>query len=191
MKIRHHQFSISLTFAGLAMLSAAGCTNSTVGVPEAPPRTIGMTIDDSVIKARVKSALFADPDINAFDIKVDVRKGAVQLSGYVANQSEVDRAVSLARNTEGVRDVENNVTLEVGAASIGNKVDDGITTAAVKSALLADSGIHGLQIGVATHKGVVQLSGFVDNREQANRAVAIARGTDGVRDVSNEMDLKK
>jgi hyperosmotically inducible protein len=192
MKIRHEPVICCLTIVVAAsVLGIAGCGDTRGLQGAATTRTIGTAIDDNVIKAEVKSALFADPDVKAFDLKVDARRGEVQLSGFVDNQAEIDRAISLARNVEGVTSIDNKVTLKTGMASIGNKVDDSITTATVKSALLADSSVHGLQIGVATRKGVVQLSGFVDNRTQAERAVAIARGTDGVVDVSNEMTLTK
>jgi hyperosmotically inducible protein len=157
----------------------------------AAPRTVGTAIDDNVIEARVKSALFADPDVKAFEIKVDARKGEVQLSGFVDNEGQIDRAVALAKGVEGVNGVDNKISIKEGTASIGNKVDDGITTASVKSALIADSGIHGAEIGVATRKGIVQLSGYVDNEAQADRAIAIARSTEGVQSVNNEMSVKK
>jgi hyperosmotically inducible protein len=169
----------------------AGCYDTGQVQASAATRTVGTAIDDSVIEARVKSALFADPDVKAFDIKVDARKGEVQLSGFVDNEAQIDRSLALAKGVEGVKGVDNKVALKEGTASIGNKVDDSITTASVKSALIADSGIHGSQIGVDTRKGVVQLSGFVDSEAQADRAVAIARGAEGVQSVNNEMSIKK
>jgi hyperosmotically inducible protein len=172
-------------------LGIAGCYDTEQLQASAAPRTVGNAIDDSVIEARVKSALFADPDVKAFDIKVDARKGEVQLSGFVDNEAQAGRAQAIAKGVEGVNGVDNKIALKEGTASIGNKVDDSITTASVKSALIADSGVHGSQIGVATRKGVVQLSGFVDNESQADRAVAIARGTEGVQGVNNEMSIKK
>jgi hyperosmotically inducible periplasmic protein len=83
------------------------------------------------------------------------------------------------------------VSLKNGKASVGNRIDDGIVTASVKSALIADDEIKGLEIGVATYRGVVQLSGFVDSLDQANHAVLIVSATDGVQGVNNEMTVKK
>jgi hyperosmotically inducible protein len=192
MKFRHRTLSVCLTCTCAALsLGIAGCYDTQQVQASSTTRSVGTAIDDNVIEARVKSALFADPDVKAFDIKVTARKGEVQLSGFVDNEAQVDRALALAKGVEGVTGVDNKVTLKEGTASIGNKVDDSITTASVKSALIADSGIHGSQIGVATRKGVVQLSGFVDSESQADRAIAIARGTEGVQGVNNEMSVKK
>jgi osmotically-inducible protein OsmY len=48
--------------------------------------------------------------------------------------------------------------------SAGEQVDDTVTTAAVKSALIADPVTKAHQIDVETFKGTVQLNGFVDTR---------------------------
>lgn len=153
--------------------------------------TVGTVIDDSVVTARVKSALLADPEIKSFEIKVETRKGQVQLSGFVDTQARIDKAIELTRKVEGVTGVENGMTLKEGKATVGNTVDDGIVTAKVKSALLADPDVKSFDIAVVTRKGVVQLSGFVDNQAQINRAIDIARGVEGAQSINNEMSIKK
>jgi osmotically-inducible protein OsmY len=74
--------------------------------------------------------------------------------------------------------------------STGEYIDDATVTAKVKSALLADSVIKSMDVSVETFRGVVQLSGFVDNSVQQARAAEIARGVNGVRDVVNNLQLK-
>jgi hyperosmotically inducible protein len=92
---------------------------------------------------------------------------------------------------EGVKAVSNKMSLKEGAMTVGNKVDDGIITAKVKSALLSDPDIKSLDIAVVTRNGEVQLSGFVDNQTRINHAIEIARAVDGVKSVTNEMSVKK
>lgn len=182
--------------AGAAVPAAPAGTPAAATAPVAstgPPvgTTVGTEIDDSVVTARVKSALLADPAVRGLEIKVETRKGLVLLSGFVDSQARIENAIALTRKVEGVRDVENGMTLKEGKATVGNKVDDGIVTAKVKSALLADPGIKSFDIAVATRKGEVQLSGFVDNQGQIDRAIEIARGIEGVQNVNNEMSIKK
>ena len=74
---------------------------------------------------------------------------------------------------------------------MGNKLDDGIVTAKVKSALLSDPGVKSVDIAVVTRKGEVQLSGFVDNQAQIDRAIDVTRAVEGVQVVANEMSIKK
>jgi len=153
--------------------------------------TVGTEIDDSIITGRVRSALLGDPDVKSFDIKVETRKGQVQLSGFVGSQVRVDNAIALTRSVEGVKGVENGMSVMQGKASVGNTFDDGVITAKVKSALLSDPGVNSFDIAIVTRKGQVQLSGYVDNQTQINRAIEVARGVEGVQSIGNEMSVKK
>jgi hyperosmotically inducible periplasmic protein len=69
-------------------------------------------------------------------------------------------------------------------------MDDSLVTAKVKAALLTDMLLKGLTVSVETHKGVVLLSGFVDDRAQAKRAAEIAAGIEGVNAVRNSLVVK-
>jgi osmotically-inducible protein OsmY len=80
---------------------------------------------------------------------------------------------------------------ERAGASAGRAIDDGLITARVKAALVADPVTKARQINVETYQGVVQLSGFVDSKEARRRAVEIARDIDGVRRVKNSMELRR
>ncbi len=206
MKVRSNAFVQGLALAGAVSILMTGCGNreevasapaastttptASTGTPPAGT-TIGTEIDDSVVTARVKSALLADRDAKGFEIKVETRKGQVQLSGFVDTQAHIDNAIALTGKVEGVKGVENGMSLKDGKATVGNTVDDSIVTAKVKSALLADPDIKSFDIAIATRKGEVQLSGYVDNQAQINRAIDIARGVEGVQKVNNEMSIKK
>jgi hyperosmotically inducible protein len=152
---------------------------------------VGTEIDDTVVTARVNSALLSDHDGKSLEVKVETRKGQVLLSGFVDTQARIDNAIVLARKVEGVMGVENGMRLKDGKATLGNTVDDGIVTAKVKSALLADASVKSFDVAVVTRKGEVQLSGYVDNQAQINRAIDVARGVEGVQSINNEMSIKK
>ena len=68
-------------------------------------------MSDAEITASVKTRLAADPDVAAIDIDVDTIEGVVTLSGKVKTAAERDEAVKLARGTEHVRRVVNNLTV--------------------------------------------------------------------------------
>jgi hyperosmotically inducible protein len=74
--------------------------------------------------------------------------------------------------------------------STGQVIDDGALTTKVKSALVADPGVKGTQVQVEVYRGVVQLSGFVDRPADAQRAVAVARNVEGVKEVRNNLIVK-
>ena len=74
--------------------------------------------------------------------------------------------------------------------SPGEYIDDSTITTKVKAALLADPDISSYAINVETFKGVVQLSGFVNNKEQARKAVENARSVQGVKSVKDNLVVK-
>jgi len=150
-----------------------------------------MEIDDSVLTASVKSALLADPDVKSVDFKVETRKGEVLLSGFVDSQAQIDRANAVAKGVSGVKNVLNNATIKESTITVGNTVDDSVVTSRVKTALLGDESTKSRDIAIVTRKGEVQLSGFVDNQQQIDRAIEITRGIEGVSGVNNEMSIKK
>lgn len=182
----------STALVGVMATLGTGCNkpSDSTGAPP-PSTTVGTEIDDSVVTAKVKSALIEDADIKSFDLKVETRKGEVMLSGFVDSPSQMERAVAIARAIVGVKNIDNKMSLKGTATSVGNKVDDGIITTKVKAALLADSSVKSLDIAVVTRKGEVQLSGFVDNQSQIDQAIEVVRRIEGVSSVNNQMSIKK
>lgn len=192
MRINRKKVVLYAALAGVFAAAITGCG----GRQEEPPKpvastTVGIEIDDTVITAKVKSALLADPDIKSLDLQVETRKGMVQLSGFVNSQAQIDRAITATRAVPGVTSVENKLSVKEGKATVGSAIDDGVITATVKSALLADPNIKSLDIAVITRKGEVQLSGFVNSQSQIDQATAIARKVDGVTKVDSEMSIKQ
>jgi hyperosmotically inducible protein len=184
--------AMASALAGILVVSLAACDKSAESSGATPQAiSVGNVIDDAVVTARIKSALMADPKINSYDFKVETRKGEVLLSGFVDNQTQLDLAIATVRAVEGVTGIQNNVALKGVNATVGNKVDDGITTGKVKAALLADPSIHSLDIHVVTRIDEVQLSGFVNTQQQMDRAMQVTAATEGVKRVSNEMKIKK
>lgn len=88
------------------------------------------------------------------------------------------------------------VTALVGCAagsksqSTGQYFDDSVITSKVKTLLLKDEKLKGFQIKVETFNGVVQLSGFVDNKQTIEKAGQIAKNVAGVQAVKNNLILK-
>lgn len=74
--------------------------------------------------------------------------------------------------------------------STGEYLDDSVLTTKVKTSILGDSKLKLLQINVETYKGVVQLSGFVDTKSAADKAVELARTVNGVKSVNNSLIVK-
>jgi osmotically-inducible protein OsmY len=69
-------------------------------------RSVGEVIDDSLITAKIKASLAADPQVSALAIDVDTANGVVSLMGVVSGEQARQRAIQLAQGTEGVKRVE-------------------------------------------------------------------------------------
>jgi hyperosmotically inducible periplasmic protein len=193
MPSRLPSLALSLTFAAGAILLVSGCDRA----PEPPApvaaaaTTVGTEIDDTVVTTKVRAALLGDPDTKSFDIKVETRKGVVQLSGFVDNPTQAGQAKRIASAIEGVKSIDDAMTVKEGKTSIGNVVDDGMVTTNVKSALLADPDTKSFEVAVATHKGEVQLSGFLASQAQIDHVVGVTKNVAGVTSVINELAVKK
>ena len=69
----------------------------------------GEVIDDSVITTKVKSSLLAEKGIDSTDISVKTDNGRVLLSGFVKSSNQRHRAEQIARDTSGVKSVNNHI----------------------------------------------------------------------------------
>jgi hyperosmotically inducible protein len=75
--------------------------------------------------------------------------------------------------------------------STGEYIDDAAITTKVKTALLQDPEVSGLDINVETFKGTVQLSGFANSERERQRAGTLARSVAGVQSIQNDIQLKQ
>ena len=112
MKAQHAKLILSMTFISALTLLVTGCNPQQTSTPPTPSSTVGTKFDDSVVTTRVKSTLLADPKIKSVDIAVVTRKGEVQLSGFVDNQAQIDRAIEITRSVEGVESVINKMSIK-------------------------------------------------------------------------------
>jgi osmotically-inducible protein OsmY len=101
MKSLNRATVLLLLLAFLIPAMTAGCGKS-----------VGETIDDATITARVKTALLNDPEVGGLAIDVDTFKGVVTLSGRVKSKGEELKAMQLARQVPGVADVKSTLQIE-------------------------------------------------------------------------------
>jgi osmotically-inducible protein OsmY len=93
-------------FAAFMVCLLIGCA------PTATREGTGEFIDDTVITSKVKAAFAADPTVKATEVKVETFKGTVQLSGFVESRESAQKAVQIARQVKGVKEVHNNTVLK-------------------------------------------------------------------------------
>jgi len=72
----------------------------------------GDKMDDAAITGKVKTALIADPDVKALKIDVDTKDNVVTLNGSADTKANADKAVTIAKGIDGVKSVENRLTVK-------------------------------------------------------------------------------
>jgi hyperosmotically inducible protein len=102
----------ALSTLAFALLAACSKTPTPAEPSPPPSATVGAQVDDTVITSRVKSALLADDTVKGFDVGVETRNGIVELTGMVDNQTQIDKAVQLARAADGATSVKNELKIK-------------------------------------------------------------------------------
>jgi hyperosmotically inducible protein len=87
-------------------------TNSAVNSASSAMNTAGNAISDSAVTAKVKTALLADDNVKGLKIDVDTNNGVVSLSGTADTQANMARAETVAKGIEGVKSVQNRLTVK-------------------------------------------------------------------------------
>lgn len=93
-------------FLVILLASLLGCAST------ATREGTGEYVDDSVITAKVKAAIFEDETLKSAEINVETFKGVVQLSGFVKQPADIARATEVARKVKGVTSVKNDMRVK-------------------------------------------------------------------------------
>jgi hyperosmotically inducible periplasmic protein len=178
----------------------------------------GDRLSDGWLTTKVQAQYFADQDIKARYINVSSRDGVVTLSGYVESPAARAEAVQIARNTDGVRSVDDQLLIGVspkdeafatardtdsGAVATGGSagadaaaaerrdtLDDDRITSMVQARFFLDPVVKARAIDVVTDNGVVTLRGNVANESERAQALLLARQTNGVGRVEDMLTVK-
>lgn len=147
-------------------------------------------VRDATLTATVKSRLLWNRNTGGLDIDVSTEDGVVSLRGTSESSEASDLAAQLARNTNGVRRVENDIEVVPGSGTAdkardavsqaGDVVSDAWITSKVKSSFLFSRNLSGLDIGIETRDGKVTLSGSVESSAEKDLAVETAENIRGV-----------
>ncbi|MEH8017365.1 BON domain-containing protein [Rheinheimera muenzenbergensis] len=159
-------------------------------------RGFGDVVDDATITTAVKSKLLWSKHTEGMDTKVVTHNGKVELSGTVATQQAKLQAEKLAKNTDGVRSVDNKLRISSKTADgksyrkdndeDSTMIADSWITTKVKSTFMYSSNVASSDISVNTEKGIVTLAGKVDSGVEQALAIELAQNIRGVKSVSSK-----
>ena len=159
-------------------------------------RGYGAVVDDATITTAVKSKLLWSKHTEGMDTTVETTDGKVVLSGIVHTVAAKQQAEKLAKNTDGVRSVDNKLMVSADAPKVksdskkpdakGTVIADSWITTKVKSTFMYSSNVSGSDISVNTDKGVVTLAGTVGSGSEQALAIELAQNIRGVKSVSSK-----
>ena len=127
MQNRYSMTVLAVALSGLALFGA-GCSDrsssDTVGqkidrtadkmatATDNATAKAAAAIDDATITTKVKTAVLAEPGLKTLQIDVDTKNGVVTLAGTVDTPALKDRAQQVAQAVNGVKSVDNNLTVK-------------------------------------------------------------------------------
>ena len=150
---------------------------------------------DAWILTKVKTTFLFHRSVSGFKTEVNMKDGIVALQGEATSQAQKDLTTEYAKDVEGVKDVNNEMTVTKTSKktrTVGEKIDDASITAQVKMTLLYHRSTSALiyNTSVTTKKGVVTLSGKAKNAAQKDLATKFANDVNGVKSVKNLMTIE-
>jgi hyperosmotically inducible protein len=77
----------------------------------AAAKTAQEALSDGALTAKIKAKMALDDSVKALDLNVDTVDGVVTVTGNVRSRAERERALALARETDGVRNVVDRLTI--------------------------------------------------------------------------------
>ena len=177
----------SLAQETVADLPGVKSVDNMLEVKGTPPATMS----DAWITAKVKTIFLFHRNVSAMT-EVDTKAGIVTLQGKAANEAQKDLTTEYAKDIEGVKGVNNEMTVGKIAKkkqTVGQKIDDASITAQVKMTLLYHRSTSALNTSVKTTHGVVTLSGKAKSGAEMDLAAKFANDVNGVKSVNNRMTI--
>ena len=158
-------------------------------------------VKDFWIKTKIHSQFAMEDTLEGSNIDLDISHGAVTMNGTVASAAAKTKAESIARGTDGVKSVTNNLTVgpaekaidpqkvrEAGR-NVGRMVTDGYVKSAVYAKFLMEKSLEDSDINIDVKNGVVTLKGTVPTEAGRARALEVARNTAGVKSVNDALKI--
>jgi osmotically-inducible protein OsmY len=173
----------------VVILSGCGAVGTTLtaitkgGQLHEQDRTLGDGVSDLVIETTINHRYFRT-DINDLfqNVDVDVIEGRAFLTGNVKQHQTMIKAVDLAWEVKGVKEVINELQVE-NKSDITNAAEDVWIELQIESSLLVAKGVKSSNYNAESVNGIVALMGIAQDDAELNKVTDIISRTRGVRKV--------
>ncbi len=183
--------------------SRRGLANETVaGLPEVKSVDNRLEVkgasptpnSDAWVGEKVKANLLFHRNVSTITTEVYVKDGIVTLRGDAVSQAQKELTTEYAKDVEGVKDVNNEMTVSktsgMTMARVFGKIDDASIAAQIKMALLFHRSTSALSTKVETNDGVVTIYGKAMNAAEKELVTKLVNDINGVKSVDNRMTIE-
>lgn len=148
---------------------------------------------DGWIATKIRTKLLLSGNVSVVNTDVNVKDGAVTLTGTAENTAQKELTAEYVAEIEGVKSVNNQITVPKkpeDERTLSDRIDDASITAQVKYALLTHKSTSALQTSVTTKDGVVNLKGKAGSNAERALVTHLASKVRGVKSVNNQMTVE-
>ncbi|WP_419786734.1 BON domain-containing protein [Pseudodesulfovibrio sp.] len=177
--------TILALFAAMLLLNA--CAAYDVAVDE---RTAGQWVDDKNISLTIEKDFLADDLVKYLDYDAYSYRGHVYIVGEYESREQVNRAVKIAKNIQGVHTVTTYLLPKKADDEGCSTVDTASLYGKLKSKLVDDKNIWSTNIDINIVQCNVVLLGIMGSQAEKAAAEAHARSVEGVRSVKSFLTVK-
>lgn len=174
----------SLLLSGCFPTVFAGATGATVAV--AKDRSVGDAVEDAKISAKIKGNFIKD-GFRALYAKIDVEviDGRVMYTGVVDSEEDIMKALEIAWNQEGVKEVLNELYTDKNSGNFNGTqyAKDSLITAQVKAKTMVNRDIKFVNYTIVTSNNIVYIFGIARSTEELETVASIASEIRGVEKV--------
>ena len=200
--MQRNSLAAFVVVGGLTLVSvpAGAQSNASPKSAKAAPAGAQAQTDDA-LEDRIEYRLETNATTRKYDVRVKVRKGVATLEGDVATAAQKAEAERLAK-VDGITKVENKIDVDpdedksvadrvkAGLSKTGETITDAWITTKVKWFYLGEDELKGSDINVDTNNKVVTLKGTVKTQAGKQKANQLARETEGVGKVVDQLVIK-
>jgi osmotically-inducible protein OsmY len=152
-------------------------------------RGFGGGISDNVLAVSINDAWLKEDPAIFRKVSTSIHDGVVVLTGHVAYRETAQRAETITRGVEGVREVVNHIRVDR-EPGLGTIASDRWITTRLRAELTFAAEINAVNYAIDTVAGTVFLSGIARDQAEIDSVVARAKRTPGVRDVVTAVRLR-
>ena len=180
---------LAVLLSACSPVGMASSLGASVGIATAQEGGIKGAIKDSTIELNIAEAWMKYNFDMYRKLAMTVKEGRVLITGSVPNPDMRVEAVRLAWQTDGVRQVLNEISVDNGSG-ISGIIKDTVITNSIKAKLVLDKNIQSINYNVETANGNVYLMGIARDQMELDRVIDYARNSSNVNNVINYVRMQ-